>query len=89
VNSEPSPVSARYKVITLEQALARPKNEALLAFARHVNPVGAKLLRLGNFGKHYTRAEGTFHSFMSSTYVYRKPRSGHNGDEARQGRYVA
>jgi len=55
-----SSVSARYKVITLEQALARPKNEAFPAFARHVNPVGAKLLRLGNFDKHYTRAEGIY-----------------------------
>ena len=47
-------------VVTLEQALARPANEAFAAFARHVNPVAAKLLRLGNFDKLYARAKGLY-----------------------------
>ncbi len=47
-------------VITLEQALARPGGESFLAFARHVNPVGARLLRLGSFDKLYARAEGLY-----------------------------
>ena len=47
-------------VVTLEQALGRPMNEAFPAFAHHVNPVGARLLRLGNFDKLYTRAEGLY-----------------------------
>lgn len=47
-------------IVTLEQALARPMEEAFPAFARHVSPVGAKFLRLGNFDKLYTRAEGMY-----------------------------
>ena len=46
--------------ITLEKALARSANGAFQAFARHVNPVEARLLRLGNFDKLYTRAEGLY-----------------------------
>ncbi len=46
--------------ITLEQALARPANEAFRAFARHVNPVEARLLRLGNFDRLYARARGLY-----------------------------
>ena len=46
--------------LTLEEALGRPVREAFRAFARHVNPVEAKLLRLGNFDKLYTRAEGLY-----------------------------
>ncbi len=48
----------RGSAITLERALARTPNEAFRAFARHVNPVEAKLLRLGNFDKLFTRGEG-------------------------------
>lgn len=57
-------------VITLEQALARPVNEAFSAFLRHVNPVAAKLLRLGNFDKLYTRAEGLYlYDHMGRRYM--------------------
>jgi putrescine aminotransferase len=47
-------------VITLEEALARPADEAFRTFARHVNPVEARLLRLGNFDKLYGRARGLY-----------------------------
>ena len=51
-------VGSRSPVVTFEQALVRPASEAFQAFAHHINPVGAKLLRLANFDKLYTRAEG-------------------------------
>jgi putrescine aminotransferase len=57
-------------VITLEQALARPANEAFTAFARHVNPVEARLLRLGGFDKLYARARGLyFHDARGRRYM--------------------
>ncbi len=46
--------------VTLEMALARHPAEAFRAFARHTNPVGARLLRLSGFDKLYTRAEGLY-----------------------------
>jgi putrescine aminotransferase len=47
-------------VITLEQALARTREESSRVFARHVNPVEAKLLRLAGADKLYARAEGLY-----------------------------
>ncbi|HLN57315.1 MAG TPA: aspartate aminotransferase family protein [Thermoanaerobaculia bacterium] len=74
-------------VITLEQALARPINEAYLAFARHVNPVEAKLLRLGNFAKLYARAQGLYfydargRRYMDFTAGFGALNLGHNPPE--------
>lgn len=47
-------------MITLEQALARTREESSRVFARHVNPVEAKLLRLAGADKLYARAEGLY-----------------------------
>ena len=48
------------RVIQLEEALARSGTESFDAFARHVSPVGASLLRRANLDKRYTRAEGLY-----------------------------
>lgn len=47
-------------MVTFEGALSRPAGDMFRAFAQHVNPDGAKLLRLGNFDKFYVRAEGMY-----------------------------
>lgn len=86
MGSESSAVSVP-RVITLEQALTRPKSEAFPAFARHVNPIGAKLLRLGNFDKQYTRAEGLYlyddagRRYMDFTAGFGALNLGHNPAE--------
>jgi putrescine aminotransferase len=77
----------RGRTITLEQALARPSDEALRAFARHVNPVEARLLRLGNFDKLYGRARGLYFQdargrrYMDFTAGFGALNLGHNPEE--------
>jgi putrescine aminotransferase len=74
-------------VVTLEQALARAKGEAFHAFARHVNPVEANLLRLANADKLYVRAEGLYlyddsgRRYMDFTAGYGALNLGHNPAE--------
>jgi putrescine aminotransferase len=74
-------------VITLEQALARTHDEAFRAFARHVNPVEARLLRLASADKLYTRAEGLClydnagRRYMDFTAGYGALNLGHNPPE--------
>jgi putrescine aminotransferase len=72
---------------TLEEALQRPWKEAFPAFTRHVNPVEARLLRLGCFDKLYTRAEGLClyddrgRRYMDFTAGYGALNLGHNPAE--------
>lgn len=74
-------------MITLEQALARTREEAFHAFARHVNPVEARLLRLASADKLYTRAEGLYlydnadRRYMDFTAGYGALNLGHNPPE--------
>src|SRR6516165_4041394 len=87
MGSESSVARIEPRVITLGEALARPVNEAFPAFARHVNPIGAKLLRLGNFDKLYTRAEGLYlydnvgRRYMDFTAGFGALNLGHNPAE--------
>ncbi|HET6437290.1 MAG TPA: aspartate aminotransferase family protein [Anaeromyxobacter sp.] len=48
------------RVLSFEEALARSGREAFDAFASHVSPIGAGLLRRANMDKRYTRAEGPY-----------------------------
>jgi putrescine aminotransferase len=81
----------RKPTITLEEALARPENEAFRAFTHHVNPIEAKLLQLGNFDKLYTRAEGLYlydnsgHRYMDFTAGFGALNLGHNPTEVLMG----
>jgi putrescine aminotransferase len=43
---------------TLEQALKHGADKSFEAFAKHVNPVEARLFRLAGAHEHYVRAEG-------------------------------
>jgi putrescine aminotransferase len=87
MGSESSVARIQPRVITLGEALSRPVNEAFPAFARHVNPIGAKLLRLGNFDKLYTRAEGLYlydnvgRRYMDFTAGFGALNLGHNPAE--------
>lgn len=80
-------MSNRRPIVTLEQALARPANEAFRAFGRHVNRVEAQLLRLGNFDKLYARAEGLYlyddagQRYMDLTAGFGALNLGHNPAE--------
>jgi putrescine aminotransferase len=74
-------------VITFEQALTRDAGASFRAFARHVSSVEAKLLRLANFDKLYTRAEGLYlydgagQSYMDFTAGFGALNLGHNPAE--------
>ena len=56
-------------MMTLEQALARTADKSFEAFAKHVNPVEARLFRLAGAHKHYVRAEG-LHLYDGSGQQY-------------------
>jgi len=87
MNRESVTGSGGRSIITLEQALARSMNEAFVAFAHHVNPVEAKLLRLGNFDKLFTRARGLClyddrgRRYMDFTAGFGALNLGHNPEE--------
>jgi putrescine aminotransferase len=75
------------KLITLEEALQSPRRECCELFDKHVNPEEARLLKLVNMDKRYTKAEGvTLHDDQGKTYLdftagYGALNLGHNPPE--------
>ncbi len=74
-------------MVTLEQAIARSGPDAFDAFARHVNPVEARLFRLAGTDKRYVRAEGLYlyddsgRRYMDFTAGFGALNLGHNPAE--------
>jgi len=46
------------KLVTVEEALASTRHQMVERFSKHVNPVLAKVLRLGDWDKRWVKAEG-------------------------------
>jgi putrescine aminotransferase len=58
------------KLITLEEALQSPRLECCERFEKHVSPEEARLLKLINIDKRYTKAEGaTLYDDKGNTYL--------------------